>query len=240
MPRLAALLLILGLALAAPALAQIAPAEPPGPWVADIRGVTGPVPTDAAFYPSLASGVTVPSRGFGLDVGAHIYPARLGSARLGLGITFLTLRGTARPEAVTTSTSSSSSSSGSSSSGTGSGSTPAAAAALLPTQVIVSARSLAPQVSLNFGSSHGWSYLSAGWGFGSIATEATGPGAGTHESGRVSAINVGGGARWFAKPRLAIGFDIRMHKLGAGKASGTLAGTPGTTIVAVSVGISLR
>ena len=237
MPHLAAVLLIVSLGLAAPALAQVAPAEPPGPWVADIRGATGPLPTGSEFYPALDDGITVPSRGFGLDVGVHAYPMRLGPSRIGIGVAFITLRGTSRPEPITTASPTSSGSSSSSASGSTSATT---TAAVLPTEVIATMRSIAPQLSFNFGSRQGWSYLSAGWGFSSLVTRATGPGAGTRESGRVSSINAGGGARWFTKPRLAISFDVRVHKLGSGKATATTAGTPGTTMLAVSVGLSVR
>ena len=63
---------------AVPAAAQAK--SRPGPWVLDVRGVTSPVPTDPDYYPPLAA-VLVPERGFGVDVGAHVYLFNLGPAR---------------------------------------------------------------------------------------------------------------------------------------------------------------
>ena len=57
---------------------------------------------------------------------------------------------------------------------------------------------VAPQLSFNFGTSDGWSYLSVGAGTARVNAEAT---------GSSSAINAGGGARWFMKRHLAVGFD---------------------------------
>jgi hypothetical protein len=54
-------------------------------------------------------------------------------------------------------------------------------------------RIVAPQLSFNFGSSDGWSYLSIGAGIGRVDAEAT---------GSSSALNAGGGARWFITRRL--------------------------------------
>jgi hypothetical protein len=84
---------------------------------------------------------------------------------------------------------------------------------------------LAPQLSFNFGTSNGWSYLSAGAGparvDGAVAFD-------------VGGVNAGGGARWFLNNHLGIGFDIRMHKLAAKGAF------PRTTLVSASVGMSVK
>src|SRR5687768_17980449 len=66
----------------------------PGPWVLDVRGVTSPVPTDAGYYPPLAA-TSVPSRGFGVDVGAHIYILSIKLARIGVGANYVSVRSTA-------------------------------------------------------------------------------------------------------------------------------------------------
>ena len=50
-----------------------------------------------------------------------------------------------------------------------------------------------------------------------------------------SAINAGGGARWFLKRHLAMGFDIRFHKIAAdGETMGQ------STQLSASVGFSLK
>jgi hypothetical protein len=40
----------------------------------DVRGATSGIPAAPGLYPSLGSTFTVPARGFGFDVGAHVYP----------------------------------------------------------------------------------------------------------------------------------------------------------------------
>jgi hypothetical protein len=103
------------------------------------------------------------------------------------------------------------------------------------------------QLSLNFGSRAGWSYLSAGLGRARLSTRASSfldeddedeiTAARMVEHGSRSAVNFGGGARWFAKPRVAFSFDVRFHVIGAG---GGEAPTPGTTRLAATVGVSVR
>ena len=72
-------------------------------------------------------------------------------------------------------------------------------------------------MSANFGTRDGWSYLSAGVGIASVATEAADVMPGENESGRLRAVNFGGGARWFITARLAFGFDLRAHPIAAGR-----------------------
>lgn len=80
----------------------------------------------------------------------------------------------------------------------------------------VNARFVAPQVSMNFGTARGWSYISGGFGAAAIrgAMNDVNGGSVTRASGVLGAINVGGGARWFVSPHLAFTFDIRLHRLG--------------------------
>ena len=144
---------------------------PPGPWVLDVRGVTSPVPTDAGFYPPLAA-TSVPSRGFGADFGAHVYLWSLKLARIGFGANVVIVR-----SAVDA---------------------PLAAAedeateAPATQRVTLNMRTVAPQVSANFGTRDGWSYLSAGLGVATVATEAADVMPGRHESGRLRSVNFGG------------------------------------------------
>jgi hypothetical protein len=77
-----------------PALAQVSGRESPGPYVIDVRGATSGIPTAAAFYPPVDTTVAVPSRALGFDIGGHVYLPRLGAARLGLGASFVQMRGT--------------------------------------------------------------------------------------------------------------------------------------------------
>lgn len=203
------------------------PPGPPGPYVFDVRGVVIGLPTSPSFYPALRANAIVPARAFGVDVGGHLLFASLGPARLGAGVNLLLTRGTSL-------------------------------------DAVASLRVVAPQASVNFGHANGWSYLSAGIGrgrlHGRLASGATGAatlggsasgssGVAAGETGLVrnedvragmGVWNVGGGARWYRSRRMAVGFDIRFHKLGQGTVEGTQQVTPGSTAVAVSAGVSLR
>ena len=88
--------------------------------------------------------------------------------------------------------------------------------------------SVDPQLSLNFGTSEGWSYLSAGVG----PARVNGNPAGVSDT--VRAINWGGGARWFLGPHFGVGFDVRVHNLAAS------AVLPKATALSAAVGISMK
>ena len=208
--------------------AQTPSPDRPGPYVIDVRGATLSLPDAAAFFPSLPRSTAIPSQGYGIDAGAHIYLLQLGPARLGIGGMFLRVRGTAASSAV---------------SSTGS----TASSAVTTPAVATLVTTVSPQLSVNFGSKAGWSYLSAGVGrteittrsgaFTDTATQGQVVQARLLDSGALSNINFGGGARWFAKSHLAFSFDVRFHMLGAG---GETTATPGSTLVAVSAGLSLK
>ena len=195
---------------AVPAAAQAT--SRPGPWVLDVRGVTSPVPTDPDYYPPLAA-VLVPERGFGVDVGAHVYLFNLGPARIGVGASIMTVRSTAESVAETDDE-------------TGE-TTPGQ-------RLELTMRTIAPQVSFNFGTRDGWSYLSLGIGTSSIDTNASGGVVGERKSGQLQSLNIGGGARWFMTSRIAFGIDLRLHQIAAG------AETDRNSVFAVGAGLSIR
>jgi hypothetical protein len=100
-----------------------------------------------------------------------------------------------------------------------------------------------PQVSINFGHKLGWSYLSAGIGTtrvnASADASATTPPVSLPETWN-QALNFGGGARWFIKPRLGAGFDVRFIKLGSRGASGDIPSARRTQMITFSAGISIQ
>jgi hypothetical protein len=192
----ASIVLVLGLVGSSVVRAQEPPPAPPGPYVVDVRGVMAGIPNATAFFPTVPLADAVPARGFGIDLGAHVYPMRLGPSRIGLGVNLVRVRGRVGPPDVTARFS-----------------------------------AAAPQISFNFGSRSGWSHLSFGYGTAGIRSQSAG---GVASSGNVGAVNMGGGARWFLTPHAAVSFDIRFYRLAAGDS------TPKTTIVAASVGVSLR
>ena len=222
----------LGMLSGTPAAAQIAAPGPPGPYVIDIRGATGALPQDPAFFPPVQAATLLPSRGSGIEVGAHVYLIQLGPARLGIGASAVLVRGIASPAVPA------------------SGSTSGSTAPLTRPDVDATLIDVGPQLSLNFGSADGWSYVSAGVGRAQMLTGTSafgGGGSGTTmtpakaiESGTLSSTNVGGGARWFAKRHVAFSFDVRVHLVSPGAGTGTGLSTPRTTLIVAAGGISLR
>jgi hypothetical protein len=219
-PRLYNVVVALAL-VAAPASAQTT--SRPGPWVLDVRGVTSPVPQDAAFYPALDSSALVPRRGFGFDIGAHVYLFNLGASRVGVGATVVNIRAVTRPPAAVAA--------------------PGSTTTIPPRQSVeIALRHVAPQVSFNFGSRDGWSYLSAGAGPTLVSTKTTEVDPAERETGRLTTLNFGAGARWFLKSRLAFGFDIRFYRMDPGRAGeGSLAEpTPRKMLLTFGAGVSFR
>lgn len=188
-PRTLAFAAVFHLLSLAAALAQDQPREPIGRFAADAQVAFPKFPDDAGIATAL--GVTednLPGRGLGLAFGMHVYPARMGKVTLGLGGRLVVSR---------------------------------ASTTLAPTTeggpegptVKGYFTALSPEVSLNFGSSEGWSYVSGGIGWAGLTIEnAAAPVA--DADGRLTTINYGGGARWFAKPHLAFSFDLRFYRYG--------------------------
>ena len=230
MPHRAAAILVLAVLFAAPAAAQGPPPAPPGPYVVDVRGALGGFPRDTVFFPPVPSGTVIPTRGFGLELGAHVYLFRLGPARLGIGASVLRVHHQTSPAEP------SGTSGGSGTSGT---STPPPPRTV--PDVDATLTTLAPQLSFNFGTSDGWSYLSAGYGRAQVNTATSGTAiASVRENGPLPSINVGGGARWFRSQHLAVGFDVRFHFLSARSQPIPMVGTPRSMVITASAGVSLK
>ena len=101
--------------------------------------------------------------------------------------------------------------------------------------------SAAPQLSFNFGSGHGWSYLSGGIGVSQwslIPDDRVEPL--PSDSERLKTINYGGGARWFAKPHLAFSFDARFYAINPGTPYLGNPGSPRTTLLIIAAGVSFK
>ena len=241
MPRFAAVLpfAITAFLASTPAVAQPAGPAVPGPYVFDIRASMTGLPKSGGFYPVLPVGTLVPRRGFGLDVGGHVYPGSLGRARLGIGVDVVRVRGTASTPAVATSTSMSTTPSGTPTSSSAQGSALSSASRIDVRSTITV---VAPQISFSFGTREGWSYLSAGYGTALMRSVASGRTSGPvvagatieRDSGRLAAVNYGGGARWFIRAHLAVGFDLRFHRLASA------GDRPASTLVMASAGVSVR
>lgn len=214
MRRVAGLLLgcVLCLAATAPAAAQD---DPPriGRWVLDVRGALPGFPDDPALAQS--RGLLpdeLPGRLMGLDTGAHIYLFKWKAVTIGVGAQLTLMRAAADPPAS-------------------SGRRPVRSRLV----------SFTPQLSLNFGTGNGWSYLSGGVGSTRWSIGPDGQADTTADRERLRTFNYGGGARWFSNPHVAFTFDVRFHALDAGMIfPGGRPGSPRTTLLVMSAGVSLK
>ena len=158
--------------------------------------------------------LALPNRGLGVVFGAHVYPLRKGVVTLGLGAEVMASKGAHAVEETTSGT---------------------------PASPKVETRfsAFSPQISLNFGSKQGWSYLSGGLGFGHLTTEVVSKPL-PEADGRTKVINYGGGARWFLNDHLAVSLDLRFYAVNPQEAVGGRPAFPRMTILAISAGIGLK
>lgn len=205
---------------ATPALAQD-PAPKIGPFVVDVHGTVPRFPSEDTQFAE-SRGVTVaelPGAGFGLQLGAHVYVLRVKAITFGLGAELSAGRSHQTPDA-------------SAATATSRGSAVRASEERFST--------ISPQLSFNFGSGTGWSYLSGGIGYANWALVADNHEGSLANSENLRTINYGGGARWFAKPHLAFSFDVRFYALSPGTAYADGVAGPRTTLLVIGAGISLK
>ena len=195
-----------------PSAARAQTREPIPIFVADIRGSlihfgTDHEAADARGIPA----ERLPTSGFGVDVGAHVYPLRFKVITFGFGASFFTARGewhadpTTQPDVPDT---------------------------------IMRFKAFNPQISLNFGSGRGWSYLSGGI-FRSTQSidRATDP---RQTSPGIKTINYGGGARWFPKPHVAFSVEGRFYAVNSSPPTATYPGNGRRTFIVLNVGVSIQ
>jgi hypothetical protein len=206
------------LAAATPGFAQDpvqAPAqEPIGLFVADVRAAFPKFKADASVATALGvDPLDLPTQGLGLVFGAHVYPVHVRAITVGFGAEVIR-SGRSRTRATTD-------------------------AGVVGPTVHTAFSALSPQLSLNFGSRDGWSYLSGGLGWGRFDTELESAPLPDAE-GRLRVINYGGGARWFAKPRLALSLDLRFYAINPQEAAAGRPAFPRKTMMVMSAGIGLK
>jgi hypothetical protein len=189
--------------------------EPIGPFAADVRVAPPGFPKPSGVAASLGvAAADLPGRGLALVLGAHWYPLRLGAVSFGIGGEMMRSRGQKTQQA-------------------------GQSAVVQPVTVRTAFASLAPHISLNFGSRQGWSYLSGGLGWGTFTAERIDNPLPDPES-RTRAINYGGGARWFVKKHVAFAFDLRFYAINAQIAAAGRPAFPRVRLTVVSAGISLK
>jgi hypothetical protein len=201
-----------------------AQAPPPriGPFAFDLHGTFARFPTDQdQLFESrgLTSLLELPGGGFGIQVGAHVYPLHFKAVTFGIGGEFAAARSSQTPPAGAID--------------------PTTGLPLKATQERFS--TVSPQLSLNFGTGHGWSYLSAGLGTSNHALVPEGQEGFPGDSEALRTLNYGGGARWFAKSHLAFSLDVRIYNVAPG--TSYLAGAPGAprmTLLVIGAGVSLK
>jgi hypothetical protein len=98
----------------------------------------------------------------------------------------------------------------------------------------------ASQLSLNFGTGDGWSYISGGIGATRWSIVPDGREPQVADQAWVRTFDYGGGARWFAKPRVAFHIDVRLHAIDPGPVQLVLPGSPRVNLLIIGAGISLK
>ena len=191
--------------------------DPPpkiGPFVVDVHGTVPRFPGNATLAASHELVVAeLPARALGLQLGAHVYLLRWRAVTFGAGGEFATSHARKTPLNTQTTT-------------------------RRATEEKFS--SAGSQLSFNFGTGHGWSYISGGIGKSTWSVIADGSQALPSDLARLKTINYGGGARWFARTHLAFSFDVRFYAINPGPSSLNTPGSPRTTLLAIGAGVSVK
>jgi hypothetical protein len=211
--RVSLLLLLFAVVAAAPAGAQDPPPRIPL-FVIDFHGTLPRFPSESQ---GLADSrdmtlAELPGSGLGLQAGLHLYPLRFRVISFGIGGEVVTSRARQTP---------------------GAGSVD-----LRPT--VEHFRSIAPQLSFNFGTGRGWSYLSGGIGSSNWQLKVQGDPDSLADTEPLKTINYGGGARWFIRPHVAFSFDVRFYAINPGLPDLTSTGSPRTTLLVIGAGVSVK
>ncbi len=194
--------------------------DPPpriGPFVVDLHGTVPRFPNDPelALSRSLVA-AELPGAGLGLHAGAHVYVLTWRAVTFGLGgdVTIARSHRASRP----------------------------LSASAIGRPVTEQFVHVAPELSFNFGTGDGWSYLSGGIGPGTWSVVPEGADKRPLDVERLQTINYGGGARWFTKRRLAFSIDVRFYAINPSTPipDSPLPTSPRTTLLILGAGISLK
>ena len=189
--------------------------EPPPPLprvVVDLHGTVTTFPADSNL--ALSRGLNqpeLPSSGLGGDVAAHVYPFKYRAVTFGIGGRITRSRAHRTQDQT---------------SGL--------------RAVTERFTYLGPQLSFNFGTGAGWSYISGGIAAATWSVVPDGSIAQPPDEERLRTIDYGGGARWFAKPHLAFSFDVRFYAINPSTAVTGLPSGPRTTLLVIGAGISVK
>jgi len=208
-----AVLLPLFIASAEIAGAQDAPPRIPL-FVIDLHGSLPRFPQDnTELAMSRGMGLAeLPGTGLGLQAGVHMYPLKWKAITFGIGGELATGRAKQTPAAGLDNVRSS----------------------------VEEFTSIAPQLSFNFGTGNGWSYISGGIGTAIWALTPEGQEGFPADSDRLRTTNYGAGARWFMKSHVAFSFDVRVYTIDAGFSYFGLPASPRTVLLIIAAGVSLK
>lgn len=213
-PLAALLFTVLWVSTAARAAAQ----EPPpkiGPFVIDIHGIVPRFPHDDQLTLSRDLFTReMPGTGLGVHASANVYLFTWKAVTFGLGgdATFARAHNGSEPISPT----------------------------VTGRPVTERFMHVAPELSFNFGTGDGWSYLSGGIGRSTWSIVPDGAQPLNADRERLETINYGGGARWFAKPHLAFSVDVRFYAVYPGTGEDGRPGSPRTTLLMIGGGISVK
>jgi hypothetical protein len=184
--------------------------------VIDVHGVLPTFPDEQPLADSreLLLG-QLPGRGIGGDLAVTVYPLRVRAVTFGLGGRLMTARAHSSAFIPVDST--------------------------IPVPAVTEQFTyLAPQISLNFGSGSGWSYLSGGVSTATWSLVPDGGAALPPDEEHIKTIDYGGGARWFIRPHVAFSFDVRVYAVNPTTPVGVIPAGPRTTLLVIGAGISLK
>lgn len=211
------LLLIAAIAGLPPAAAAQDPPPRIGPFVVDVHATMPRFPGDPQLAESRELLVgELPGAGLGLHAGVHAYPLTWKALTVGFGAEVTSTRAHRSSRRLSSET--------------------------LGRAVTEQFTHVAPEVSFNFGTGDGWSYLSGGIGPGLWAVVPAEGAKRPPDLERLQTINYGGGARWFLTPHLAFSLDVRFYAINPSTpVPGTaLPASPRTTLLIIGAGLSLK
>jgi len=192
--------------------------EPPAPIprvAVDVHGIIPVFPNDNAQLAAsrgLTSVGELPGAGLGGRVGVHLYLFKWKAITVGVGGEVFSARSTSAP--------------------------PDATIGLMAVNERLT--SADGQVSFNFGSAHGWSYLSGGMGRSQWSIVPAGQPATAADAETLPTVNYGGGAHWSIKRHLGFSLDLRLYEIQPGTATIVGPGSPRTRLLVFGAGIFLK
>ena len=197
----------------------------PGPiphFVVDFHGIIPVFPNDNEQLASSRLVLNDPARqlqvgelpgaGFGGRIGVHVYLFKWKAITVGVGGEVLSARSSSTP--------------------------PDDSQGFVPVNERLT--SADGQLSLNFGSAHGWSYLSGGIGRSQWSIIPAGQAPTSSDTETLPTTNYGGGAHWSIKRHLGFSLDVRLYEIQPGSPTAVTSSSPRTRLLVFGAGVFLK